>query len=283
MADTRRNSRSGGRPRRSPVEALLSEDPGAEEAPDIASAHESADVDLEQLEEVAREITQRAVRRRNARAAAEDAPSSEAPGNEVEPAGEPADLEALTDARMHTDVSTEADLPPVHDLALGVVAVALDAGWTAGDRAFRAGRWAVIKWFEAVRAVSPQVATDQVDGLLAALAARGRELRQERAEVLGRAIQGGVQAAVTSEPVREVMLASMDAMLDEMMPTVMPRMFDAMRDEENVAVLDEMMAGLLVRQLPGAMEKVAPILLMRTAAKPTQLVPNLLSGVLPRG
>ena len=278
MADTRKAPRTGGRPRRSPVEALLSDDPGAEDALDATSADAAAAVDLEQLEEVAREITQRAVRRRNARAAAEEASAA------VEPtAVGPADLEALTDARMHTDVATESDLPPVHDMALGVVALALDEAWRAGDRAFRLGRWAVIKWFEAFRAVSPQLATDQVDGLLANLAARGRELRQERAESLGRAVQGGVQAAMTSDPAREVMLASMDAMLDEMMPTVMPRMFDAMRDEENVAVLDEMMAGLLVRQLPGAMEKVAPIILMRTAAKPTQLVPNLLSGVLPRG
>lgn len=167
------------------------------------------------------------------------------------------------------------------DVALGIASILAEQALRAGGVALLAGRSAVVGWIRLVRAVSPQVATARADAGLQALAERGRRVRLENTQALGSTISAALLSTATSEAARELAMAAFERATDDAIAVVMPAILQAMREEETEAVLDEMMAGLLVRQLPTAMEKTLPTLLMRTATRPTQLVP-FLGGVLPR-
>jgi hypothetical protein len=59
-------------------------------------------------------------------------------------------------------------------------------------------------------------------------------------------------------------------------------MLEAVTELETQEKLDELMAGLLLRQLPSALEKTLPGVMMRTATKPAAGLNAFLSGVLPK-
>jgi hypothetical protein len=176
---------------------------------------------------------------------------------------------------------TDEPLPAVQDVALGLLSLLAEQAQRAGNAALSAGRDVLVRWVTLVRAVSPSVATARVDAGILALGERGRRVRAESSEAISSSVNAAVLSTVTSDAARELTIVAVERATQDVIAVVMPAMLDALREEETEAALDEMLAGLLVRQLPAAMEKTLPTLLVRTATRPTQLVP-FLGGVLPR-
>lgn len=169
----------------------------------------------------------------------------------------------------------------VQDVALGLVSLLAEQAVRVGSVALLVGRTLLAHGIRLARLASPELATARADAAVHALAERGRRVRTENSEALTASVTAAFLATATSDAARELTVAAVEHATDDVIAVVMPALLDAMRDKEIEAALDEMMAGLLVRQLPAAMEKSLPTLLMRTATRPTTLVP-FLGGVLPR-
>ena len=189
---------------------------------------------------------------------------------------------AVNHPRPHTRLTTRPEYPPVEDIALGVVSV-------LAERAWRAGSWGIamltgmsMRAADVVRAVSPTFATEQADARLAALAARGRTVRTERTEALSAVVSNAITTAATSDAMRQMSVTAIEEATDDVLAVVLPAMLEAVTDLETQDKLDELMAGLLLRQLPSALEKTLPGVMMRTAAKPAAGLMPFLSGVLPK-
>lgn len=173
-------------------------------------------------------------------------------------------------------------LPPVEDVALGMLLVAVAALRRAGGLGLGLAGSLASRTTSVLRAVSPGAATAQVDARLEQLAVRGQQFRAERSALLTASLTRAIMTAATSDAVREMTVAAVEEATDDVLAVVMPALLDAMTDEETEAALDDLMAGLLTRQLPAALERTIPTVLMRTATRPTQFMP-FLGGVLPKG
>jgi hypothetical protein len=89
--------------------------------------------------------------------------------------------------------------------------------------------------------------------------------------------------AATSDAMRQMSVAAIEEATDDVLAVVLPAMLEAVTELETQEKLDELMAGLLLRQLPSALEKTLPGVMMRTATKPAAGLMPFLSGVLPKG
>ncbi|MCU0284105.1 MAG: hypothetical protein MUD13_09455 [Candidatus Nanopelagicales bacterium] len=173
-------------------------------------------------------------------------------------------------------------LPPAQDVALGAAAIVAERLWQAGSAALAWGHGAVAWSVGFARAVSPQVASTQADAGLQRLAARGQQVRLERSEALTTSMTAGIMAAATSDAVREMVVAAIEEATDDVLDVVLPAMLEAITERETQDKLDELMAGLLLRQLPAALEKTIPQVMLRTATRPAAGLMPFLGGVLPR-
>jgi hypothetical protein len=126
------------------------------------------------------------------------------------------------------------------------------------------------------------VATLQADAQLQRLAARGQQVRLERSEALTTSLTAGIMAAATSDAVREMVVAAIEEATDDVLDVVLPAMLEAITERETQDKLDELMAGLLLRQLPAALERTIPQVMLRTATRPAAGLMPFLGGVLPR-
>jgi hypothetical protein len=208
---------------------------------------------------------------------APDTPARQAPPLDGTP------VVAADHPRPHTRLTTRQEYPPVDDIALGVLSV-------LAERAWRTGSWGIamiagmsIRAADVVRAVSPTFATEQADARLAALAHRGRTVRAERTAALSAVVTSAITTAATSDAMRQMSVTAIEEATDDVLAVVLPAMLEAVTELETQDKLDALMAGLLLRQLPSALEKTLPGVMMRTAAKPAAGLMPFLSGVLPRG
>ena len=158
------------------------------------------------------------------------------------------------------------------------------------DRAWRAGSWGIamaagisVRAADIVRAISPTFATELADARLASLAERGRTVRAERSEAINAVLTNAFTTAATSDAMRQMSVAAIEEATDDVLAVALPAMLEAVTELEMQEKLDELMAGLLLRQLPSALEKTLPGVMMRTAAKPAAGLNAFLSGVLPKG
>lgn len=158
------------------------------------------------------------------------------------------------------------------------------------EGAWRAGSWAIatatgitVRAADVVRAISPTFASEMADARLAALAERGRSVREERTHAMNDVVTNAITNAATSDAIRQMSVAAIEEATDEVLAVVLPAMLEAVTELETQEKLDELMAGLLLRQLPGALEKTLPGVMMRTATRPAAGLNAFLSGVLPKG
>jgi len=176
--------------------------------------------------------------------------------------------------------STTTGLPPVQDVALGAAALAGERLWRVGAACVGFASGAAARAVALLRAVSPQIATAEVDARLQSLAARGQRVRQERSEALGEALSTAITSAATSDAMREMTVAAIAEATDDVLDVVLPAVLDAVTELETQDRLDELMAGLLMRQLPSALERTLPGVMLRTAAKPALgFVPSLMGAL----
>jgi trimeric autotransporter adhesin len=173
-------------------------------------------------------------------------------------------------------------LPSAQDVALGVASIVVERLWRAGASAIAWGNGVAARSVSVARAVSPQVASAQADARLQRLAARGQRVRQERAEALAASFTAAITSAATSDAVRGMAVAAIEEATDEVLEVVLPAMLEAITERETQDKLDELMAGLLLRQLPAALEKTIPQVMLRTATRPAAGLMPFLGGVLPR-
>jgi hypothetical protein len=185
--------------------------------------------------------------------------------------------------RPATTLTTRPAYPPAEDIALGVLSV-------IGEQAWRVGAWGIalatgisVRAADVVRAVSPTFATEMADARLAALAEKGRSVRAERTGAMSAVVTNAITTAATSDAMRQMSVAAIEEATDDVLAVVLPAMLEAVTELETQEKLDELMAGLLLRQLPSALEKTLPGVMMRTATKPAAGLNALLSGVLPKG
>ena len=174
-------------------------------------------------------------------------------------------------------------LPPADDLLVGLAALLAEQFWRIGTRGVEVVTRVTTHVVGFVRAVSPQFATAEADSRLAALAERGRRVRAERAEAMSSAVTTAITSAATSDAVRQMTIAAIEEATDDVLAVVLPAMIEAVSDQETQDKLDALMAGLLVRQLPSALEKTLPVVMLRTATRPAAGLMPFLGGVLPRG
>jgi hypothetical protein len=207
-------------------------------------------------------------------------------GDEASPsqAGEP-EVRVLPRARAPkppTTLVARPTYPPAEDIALGALTVVAEQAWRAGSWAVAVATGLSMRALDVVRAVSPTYATEQADARIAALAERGRAVREERTEAISAMVTTAISTAATSDAMREMSVAAIEEATDDVLAVVLPAMLDAVTEMETQEKLDELMAGLLLRQLPSALEKTLPGVMMRTATKPAAGIMPFLSGVLPK-
>ncbi len=181
-----------------------------------------------------------------------------------------------------TTLVTRPALPPLEDVALGVLVVVAERSWQLGSRAVAMAGTASMKALDAVRALSPQIANERADARLAAFAQRGRAVRAERTAAVSTAFSEAVTQAAASDAMRQMTVTAMEEAAEEVLAVVLPTMLDAVADLETQERLDELMAGLLLRQLPSALEKTLPGVMMRTATRPAAGLLPFLNGVRPK-
>jgi hypothetical protein len=179
--------------------------------------------------------------------------------------------------------ATPPPLPPADDLLIGLASLVAEQLWRIGSRSVEVLTRATAQVVGFVRAVSPQFATAEADARLAALAERGRRVRTERAEAMSSTVTAAITSAATSDAVRQMTVAAIEEATDDVLSVVLPAMLEAVSDQETQDKLDALMAGLLVRQLPSALEKTLPMVMLRTATRPAAGLMPFLGGVLPRG
>ncbi len=161
-----------------------------------------------------------------------------------------------------------APLPAAEDVLLGLASVVAENAWRIGSAAVAAITGAASQTVAFVRGVAPSYASEQADAHLNALAERGRRVRGERTEALSTAMTAAITSAATSDAMREMSVAAIEEATDDVLAVVLPAMLEAVTELETQEKLDELMAGLLLRQLPSALEKTLPGVMMRTATKP---------------
>ena len=191
-------------------------------------------------------------------------------------------MAAASAPRPATTLITRPAYPPAEDVALGVVSVIADRAWRAGSWGIAMATGITMRAADVVRAISPTFATEMADARLAALAERGRAMRAERSEALSAVVSNAITNAATSDAMRQMSVAAIEEATDDVLAVVLPAMLEAVTELETQDKLDELMAGLLLRQLPSALEKTLPGVMMRTATKPAAGLNAFLSGVLPR-
>jgi hypothetical protein len=246
------------RPHRSAVAALLADNVAAPTRPAGEVAREATAAGAAMVSAALEQAGQRAAQTVAGRSAA-------APAGSTSPA-------------VRLDPGT--GLPPIQDVALGAAAVIAEQLWRAGSMAVAVGRDGVARAVAFVRAVSPQVATAQADARLQALAERGQRIRQDRAEALAAALTTAMSTAATSDAVREMTVAAIEEATDDVLDVVLPALLEAVTEMETQEKLDELMSGLLLRQLPSALERTLPGVMLRTATKPALgLVPSLMGAL----
>jgi hypothetical protein len=179
--------------------------------------------------------------------------------------------------------ATPPPLPPADDLLIGLASVVAEQLWRIGSRSVEVVTRVTTQVVGFVRAVSPQFATAEADARLAALAERGRRVRTERSEAMSSTVTAAITSAATSDAVRQMTVAAIEEATDDVLSVVLPAMLEAVSDQETQDKLDQLMAGLLMRQLPSALEKTLPIVMLRTATRPAAGLMPFLGGVLPRG
>ena len=192
---------------------------------------------------------------------------------------------AVDDALANMVRVERAESPPalpttpaahVQDVALGVASLIAEGVWRAGASGLALATRGLSTMVGVVRAVSPQIANDEATARINALAERGRRVRQERSDAFAEAVTGAVTTAVTSDAMREMTVAAIEEASDDVLAVVLPSVLKAVSEMETQAKLDELMAGLLLRQLPDALEKTLPAVLVRSATRPALgLVPFL--------
>jgi hypothetical protein len=180
-------------------------------------------------------------------------------------------------------LTTRPAYPPAEDVALGVLAVLAERAWRAGSRGIAMATGISMRAADVIRAISPTFATELADARLAALAERGRAVRAERSEAMSSVVTNAITTAATSDAMRQMSVAAIEEATDDVLAVVLPAMLEAVTELETQEKLDELMAGLLLRQLPSALEKTLPGVMMRTATKPAAGLNAFLSGVLPKG
>jgi hypothetical protein len=190
---------------------------------------------------------------------------------------------AASTPRLATTLTTRPAYPPAEDVALGVVAVVADGAWRVGSWAIATATGITMRAADVVRAISPTFATQMADARLASLAERGRAVRAERSEAMSAVVTNAITNAATSDAMRQMSVAAIEEATDDVLAVVLPAMLEAVTELETQEKLDELMAGLLLRQLPSALEKTLPGVMMRTATKPAAGLNAFLSGVLPKG
>jgi hypothetical protein len=179
--------------------------------------------------------------------------------------------------------ATPPPLPPADDLLIGLASLVAEQLWRIGTHSVEVVTRITSQVVGFVRAVSPQFATAEADARLAALAERGRRVRTERSEAMSSTVTAAITSAATSDAVRQMTVAAIEEATDDVLSVVLPAMLEAVNDQETQDKLDTLMAGLLMRQLPGALEKTLPIVMLRTATRPAAGLMPFLGGVLPRG
>jgi hypothetical protein len=206
---------------------------------------------------------------------AEDTPAAPAALN-----GTP--VAAASTPRPATTLTTRQAYPPAEDVALGVVAVVAEGAWRVGSWAIATATGITMRAADVVRAISPTFATEMADARLAELAQRGRAVREERTRAMSDVVTTAITTAATSDAMRQMSVAAIEEATDDVLAVVLPAMLEAVTELETQEKLDELMAGLLLRQLPSALEKTLPGVMMRTATKPAAGLNAFLSGVLPK-
>ena len=184
--------------------------------------------------------------------------------------------------KTHTTLVARPSYPPAEDIALGALSVIAENVWKVGSWGVAMAASFSMRAADVVRAVSPTYATEQADARIAALAERGRALREERREALGDVVTTAISTAATSDAMRQMSVSAIEEATDDVLAVVLPAMLEAVTELETQEKLDELMAGLLLRQLPSALEKTLPGVMMRTATKPAAGLMPFLSGVLPK-
>lgn len=179
-----------------------------------------------------------------------------------------------------TTAAGATPLPPLEDVALGLATVLGETLWRIGSRGAELATGAAGRIAGVVRGVWPQYATSWVDGRLLFLADRGRRVREERTEAVSAAMTGAMTSAVTSDAMRDMTVTAIEQATDDVLAVVLPAMLDAVSDRETQRRLDELMAGLLLRQLPDALEKTLPGVMVRTATRTSLgIVPSLMGAL----
>ncbi len=214
---------------------------------------------------------------------AEPLPSDSAEAGAEPPALDGAPMPAAQTPRPATTLITHAALPPAEDIALGALTVLAESAWHAGSRAVAAAASLSVRAIDVLRAVSPTFATELAEARLTELGQRGRAVRTERAEAVNAVLTDAITNAATSDAMRQMSVAAIEEATDDVLAVVLPAMLEAVTELETQEKLDELMAGLLLRQLPSALEKTLPGVMMRTATKPAAGLMPFLSGVLPKG
>ena len=170
--------------------------------------------------------------------------------------------------------------PAIEDIALGAASVLAEQLWRLGSRGAGLATHALGQLAALIRGVSPNYATTWADAQLRSLADRGQRIRHERSEAVGSTMTAAMTAAVTSEAMREMTVTAVEQATDDVLAVVLPAMLDAIDDRETQQRLDELMAGLLLRQLPDALEKTLPGVMVRTATRTSLgLVPSLMGAL----
>jgi hypothetical protein len=166
---------------------------------------------------------------------------------------------------------------------LGLAIVIGEHAWRWGTQAVTAASEVTARTIALVRGVAPGYATAQVESGLVSLAERGQRVRRERTEALTTTVTAAVTTAASSDAVREMTVAAIEEATDDVLAVMLPAVLEAVSELETQERLDELMAGLLLRQLPSALEKTLPGVMLRTATRPALGLVPFLGGSSPRG
>lgn len=170
----------------------------------------------------------------------------------------------------------------MRDVLVGLADVLAEGCWRATQSGAALGLrgWSLLT--TVATGVTPDFARRRYEVVLVQLAERGRRARQERGDAMASAVTVAITTAATSDAVRELTLVTVAEASDELLDVMMPSVLDAMATTQTQAKLDELIAGLLLRQLPSALEKTLPQVLLRTATKPALGVVPFLGGMTSR-
>lgn len=162
------------------------------------------------------------------------------------------------------------------DFSVGVVVVAGKAARAVGDQALSLLSPAVAAAGSAAWSLAPESLSDALAQGADYLVETGRSSRESAGEDTATAASAIAVKLAATETVRTIVLSVVDEAMEEILAQAVPATIAAMESPEVIAKTDEIMGDMLLRLMPGVLEKTLPTAMVRvTTRAPVDFVPLL--------